>query len=74
MIVKGRQAQRRGADAPLTDPQRPVDTGWLARTSCRVAGHTGDWALSHFRLCLTFGGNGVSGDVTVCFRGIVGCV
>ena len=43
MIVKGRQAQRRGADAPLTDPQRRVDAGWLARTSCRVAGHTGDW-------------------------------
>jgi hypothetical protein len=25
-------------------------------------------------LCLTFGGNGVSGDVTIHFRGIVGCV
>jgi hypothetical protein len=43
MIVKSRQAGRHGADALLTDPQRRVGTGWLARTSCRVAGHIGDW-------------------------------
>jgi hypothetical protein len=49
MIVKDRQAERYGADTPLTEPQRCFNACWLVKASCRVAGHTGDWTYPDAR-------------------------
>ncbi len=63
MIVKGRQAEQRGADSPPTGPQRRVGAGWLARASCRVAGHTGDWTYPDAR-CVRYRRCKRCGEVT----------